>query len=386
MGKESKRPPELVYSQAARYCVLFVSKSYASKVWTNHERKSAQERALCQHEEYILPVIFDDTRLPGLPATISYVDARVTSPEELAQLICEKIGPITRTTYRGGGPQGNDGVTSDWFEEELISINAEVDGYARALMLVELASRTPAGDQRRKMLFKEAIRAAHSITDRGARACALAEISPCLEMEQRQQALKSALICIRSLTRDQDRLQRLVAVASHLDGEHLDQALEIAHGLNGDVRLDALIGIAPYLKDHNHENRRSQRVKALHIASEINNEVQRCHAVEGLVPYLDRDQLDEVLKNAYQFANDFSRASLLGRLAPYLDHDQCGQALVIACAIPIESARADAFAWLGPRLDREQLVIAMAAAHKMKERSPRQQAVDALTPLASQQP
>src|SRR3954465_7598343 len=35
-----------VYRSAARYCVLFVSKHYASKLWTNHERQSAQARAL----------------------------------------------------------------------------------------------------------------------------------------------------------------------------------------------------------------------------------------------------------------------------------------------------------------------------------------------------
>jgi hypothetical protein len=45
-GKNLYDHLDFVYSQAARYYVLFVSKSYAAKVWTNHERKSAQERAL----------------------------------------------------------------------------------------------------------------------------------------------------------------------------------------------------------------------------------------------------------------------------------------------------------------------------------------------------
>ena len=34
-----------IYKNAARYCVLFVSQHYAKKLWTNHERRSAQERA-----------------------------------------------------------------------------------------------------------------------------------------------------------------------------------------------------------------------------------------------------------------------------------------------------------------------------------------------------
>jgi hypothetical protein len=98
-GKNLYDHLDYVYSQAARYCVLFVSESYASKVWTNHERKSAQERALHQREEYILPVIFDDTRLPGLLATVAHVDARTTSPDELAGLIRKKIGPISHLNY-----------------------------------------------------------------------------------------------------------------------------------------------------------------------------------------------------------------------------------------------------------------------------------------------
>jgi hypothetical protein len=35
-----------IYSKRARYCVMFVSREYAARVWTNHERQSAQERML----------------------------------------------------------------------------------------------------------------------------------------------------------------------------------------------------------------------------------------------------------------------------------------------------------------------------------------------------
>lgn len=35
-----------VYQHRCRYCILFVSADYAKKVWTNHERSSAQARAL----------------------------------------------------------------------------------------------------------------------------------------------------------------------------------------------------------------------------------------------------------------------------------------------------------------------------------------------------
>ncbi len=80
-----------VYGKRARFTVIFISEYYAAKVWTNHERRSAQARALTESGEYILPVRFDDTELPGLLPTISYINANTTSPLELAELVLEKL-------------------------------------------------------------------------------------------------------------------------------------------------------------------------------------------------------------------------------------------------------------------------------------------------------
>jgi hypothetical protein len=60
-----------IYEKKAKYCLMLVSGAYAAKVWTNHERKSAQARALMQKGEYILPVRFDETERSGLPTTVS---------------------------------------------------------------------------------------------------------------------------------------------------------------------------------------------------------------------------------------------------------------------------------------------------------------------------
>lgn len=92
-GKDLYTHLDWVYRKASRYCIIFVSKSYAEKVWTNHERSSAQARAIEEHREYVLPVRFDDTAIPGLRPTISYLDIADVSPEELAHMIEEKLGP-----------------------------------------------------------------------------------------------------------------------------------------------------------------------------------------------------------------------------------------------------------------------------------------------------
>jgi hypothetical protein len=98
-GKELYSHLDYVYRQAARYCVVFVSKPYSSKLWTNHERKSAQARAFAENREYILPVRFDDAEIPGLLETVGYLDLQHLGPTRLAQMIVEKLGPRQRKNF-----------------------------------------------------------------------------------------------------------------------------------------------------------------------------------------------------------------------------------------------------------------------------------------------
>jgi hypothetical protein len=71
---------------------VFVSADYASKMWTVHERRSAQERVLKDRDvEYLLPIRVDDTRLPGLPETVAYVSIGV-GIKKIARLFVRKLG------------------------------------------------------------------------------------------------------------------------------------------------------------------------------------------------------------------------------------------------------------------------------------------------------
>ncbi len=80
-----------VYSSSSSYSVLFISKYYAKKLWTNHERESAQERAFSERREYILPARFDDTEIPGLKKTTGYINLNEKTPYQFAELISKKI-------------------------------------------------------------------------------------------------------------------------------------------------------------------------------------------------------------------------------------------------------------------------------------------------------
>lgn len=81
-----------IYRKFGRFCVMFISKHYAEKVWTRHESRSAFSRALEEKSEYILPARFDDTEIPGLRPSIAHLDLRSRSPDQLGRCILEKLG------------------------------------------------------------------------------------------------------------------------------------------------------------------------------------------------------------------------------------------------------------------------------------------------------
>jgi len=88
-----------IYSQRTRYTVVFISKHYRRKLWTDHERKAAQARAFQEHQEYILPARFDRTQIPGILPTTGYVDLKDYSPVEFAVLVKRKVGHLERPGF-----------------------------------------------------------------------------------------------------------------------------------------------------------------------------------------------------------------------------------------------------------------------------------------------
>lgn len=78
---------------------MFISKYYAKKLWTNHERRNAQARAFESNKEYILPVRFDNTKITGILPTTGYLNLSTIPPRKLAELIKEKIGRKLRKNF-----------------------------------------------------------------------------------------------------------------------------------------------------------------------------------------------------------------------------------------------------------------------------------------------
>jgi TIR domain len=90
-GKDLSAFLDQIYRKKARFCVIFVSNEYKSRIWTNHEFRSAQASAVeLKGEEYILPIRVDGTDLEGLPPTIGYVPIGM-GIEQIADLLIKKL-------------------------------------------------------------------------------------------------------------------------------------------------------------------------------------------------------------------------------------------------------------------------------------------------------
>jgi hypothetical protein len=80
-----------IYRNRSGFCVIFVSTQYAERMWTNHERRSAQARAMQQRAEYILPIDVDGSDLPGMPNTVGRLSLAEHSIDEIATMLIEKL-------------------------------------------------------------------------------------------------------------------------------------------------------------------------------------------------------------------------------------------------------------------------------------------------------
>lgn len=80
-----------VYRKQARFCVVFVSRYYKEKKWTNYELRSALIRALKTKRIYILPFRLDDTDIPELSSSVIHLDSGRHDCDTLATAIIDKV-------------------------------------------------------------------------------------------------------------------------------------------------------------------------------------------------------------------------------------------------------------------------------------------------------
>jgi hypothetical protein len=83
-----------LYQNKARFCVMFISRHYPLKRWTNFERQHIQARAFRDTNEYILPIRIDDTDVPGIAETMGYRDIRQHPLVSIANTLEKKLAKV----------------------------------------------------------------------------------------------------------------------------------------------------------------------------------------------------------------------------------------------------------------------------------------------------
>jgi len=81
-----------VYYSKSKYCIMFISREYLSKMWPAHERRSATARDLEEFGEYILPVVFErGLEVPGLDKYRGYLGVWKYPAADVARIFLEKL-------------------------------------------------------------------------------------------------------------------------------------------------------------------------------------------------------------------------------------------------------------------------------------------------------
>jgi len=81
-----------IYRKQARYCVMLISPEYRDRMWTQHERRSAQARALEERgTEYILPIVVVPAEFPGMQPTLGYLSLSEYPADRIAEILRNKL-------------------------------------------------------------------------------------------------------------------------------------------------------------------------------------------------------------------------------------------------------------------------------------------------------
>ena len=91
IGKDLSTYFKNTYGKLSKYVVLFISKNYEMKEWTNFEFEIARDEAKIRKEEFILPIRLDDTILHGIKRTIGYIDFRTEGIFGTINLLLKKL-------------------------------------------------------------------------------------------------------------------------------------------------------------------------------------------------------------------------------------------------------------------------------------------------------
>jgi len=92
-GKDLSDHFKKIYGgKTSKYVIIFISRHYVIKDWTNFEFEIAKDEAKKRKDEYILPIRLDNTLIQGISRTIAYINFYEEGLEGVIKIILKKIG------------------------------------------------------------------------------------------------------------------------------------------------------------------------------------------------------------------------------------------------------------------------------------------------------
>lgn len=101
IGKKLSKYFQNKFGSETKFVVVFISKYYPIKDWTNFEFSIARDEAKLRKEEYILPVKLDDTKILGIHDDIGYIDYRTKGLTGTIRLLLEKLKKANEPERKG---------------------------------------------------------------------------------------------------------------------------------------------------------------------------------------------------------------------------------------------------------------------------------------------
>lgn len=250
--------------------------------------------------------------------------------------------------------------------EALVAVEQIKDELDRRGSLVELGSYLPEAN------LRQALSIARGITDQIQREVALANLLPYLAEAGHVQEAFSAL---QHFEHEWEHDEALARMAPHLPENLVRKALSKKYWEGEDPSAEALAGLLPRLAELGHLE------EALATAWEINSPFPyHTKVLIAMAPYLQEEQLQEVLSSVNRLAYSAERTDALVALAPHLPEALQRAALSNTQEVEYEQDKASALAGFVPYLEVTFLQEALEIARQIGDEENRAQALAKLLP------
>jgi len=91
LGKDLSIHFKKIYSKKSKFVIIFISKHYRIKEWTNFEFEIALYESKLKKREYILPIKLDNTDIPGLSRSVGFIDYNKIGFQEAIDILSKKL-------------------------------------------------------------------------------------------------------------------------------------------------------------------------------------------------------------------------------------------------------------------------------------------------------